>query len=176
MRLMKIILPLTFLSMIFVSLFSASLSAQTFVEGKIFYFRFNVNKNNTVTWINYEVASGVPTSSTKVQNDYTFKLVGGNKIISEDYLPVIFTLSISTIEGIPVDVPRDTSEQTLRLQYTPDADSFEVYHKSQKIFQFDIPKEETPERQIPWLYIGIVAALAVALIVYLIRKNYTLKL
>jgi len=159
-------------------------------DDKIFYLDLIFYRNGTVLLKDFKSQFGTVTNFLPEpiqENDEedilsysVIMLSKDSKTLFKGYFGIGFRAGPLPLENeTGYDVQLNQREQFIRLPFLEDAKTIQFFHLSSLIFEYEIPTEETPGKkgpEIPWIYVGAAALLATILVVYLIRKNYTIKL
>jgi len=174
--------------MIVANVFAQANVLQTVYQIQMTVFRDDKAKLNEISAFNSTV-SAFPSSDT----GYSIKILSHTgRTLFNEHLGISFILIVDPV-GV---IERNETTITVKVPYFSQAKSIAVYHSEKKILDIDLSKQlcnnnsvcdlgenaynckndcGAPEKEIPWLYLGIAAVLATILVAYLIRKNYTLK-
>jgi len=163
---------------------------QTVYQIRAIISRDDSTQLNEITAFN-STLSAFPTSDT----GYSIKVVSNDgRNLFDEFLGVSFTVSLDPVGVIHLN----QTTITTKVPYHSNAKSIGIYHSDKKILDIDLskdfcnnnsicdlgeniyncPKDCMPagtQSEIPWFYIGIAGIAAIVLVIYLIRKNYTIQ-
>lgn len=172
-----------------------SQAQESIILQTVYAFKVQVSKNDTTQLLDIGAINGTISHFSSTDTGYTVKLFSDSgQTLFTGYTFISFVLI--TEPPLPTPLQVSSTVVQIRVPYYPNAKSIALFHLDKKILDIDLSKQvcnnngvcglgenvancshdcAAAQPNVPWLPIAIAVVVALVLVIYLIRKNYTIQ-